>query len=319
MQSYPTAGWQTRAAPAGGSRSVLRQLVRAFAWTNRRQVDCSFINEAVRVQKANIRPLAQPVEAAGCTAASAMHLPRHLTTMAVTHNSPPRRPCRLLPGSPIVPAALTAPPRSPLCAFGTHAATPLHATALSLPSTSGRHAVACAAADGRRQGVHRSFDGEDTDDIDDGGLARELARRADPQRMQRAAANMDLVWQIRSSRSKPCKCGGCAGSGELECGFCHGTGKPPFHGPFSQANSPSLVLTVVAAAPAAFFLALAHQIGAEVRLMPRKQSMSLKAGAKANARYVRVHSDILYVFLVACREYFFVEDAVCPRIVHCRL
>ncbi|KAL6763952.1 hypothetical protein V8C86DRAFT_2484611 [Haematococcus lacustris] len=64
-----------------------------------------------------------------------------------------------------------------------------------------------------------SLDGEDVDHE----LSAELARRADPKRVERMQKHLELIWRIAKSR-KPESCSCCNGTGEKECDWCHGTG-----------------------------------------------------------------------------------------------
>lgn len=81
-------------------------------------------------------------------------------------------------------------------------------------------ARAASAAQGSDAASARSFDGEDDLDY---GPAAELSAAADPERLQKMARRLELVWQIaRTGRPQACDC--CKGQKEVECEWCHATG-----------------------------------------------------------------------------------------------
>mmetsp|Transcript_40074 Transcript_40074/g.119357 ORF Transcript_40074/g.119357 Transcript_40074/m.119357 type:complete len:148 (-) Transcript_40074:827-1270(-) len=92
-----------------------------------------------------------------------------------------------------------------------------------------------------QEGAHQSFDNED--DLDK-GLAQELDRLVNPQRAQKTANHLELMWKISGTRKrdKPQTCSCCRGSGEVECQWCHGTGERSRVSHVLHAGMPCIVL-----------------------------------------------------------------------------
>eukprot|EP00884_Botryococcus_braunii_P009586 jgi/Botrbrau1/18629/Bobra.0367s0066.2 len=74
----------------------------------------------------------------------------------------------------------------------------------------------------RVRGVSNSRSFDDDEDLDYESSA-ELAKITDPLKFQALAKHLELMWKISQTRS-PSACDCCAGTGERECSWCHGTG-----------------------------------------------------------------------------------------------
>ena len=94
---------------------------------------------------------------------------------------------------------------------------------ISGPRLRRRRAPSTLRAAAPRPPADMSFDADDDLDAD---LAAELSRRArGPDAWRARQRQLELAWAIRRSRGgSRAECGGCGGSGETECNFCHGTG-----------------------------------------------------------------------------------------------
>lgn len=81
--------------------------------------------------------------------------------------------------------------------------------------------LAAGAGGGAGRGAN---DGDD--DVDE--LSAEFARIAKPDKFQKLAEHLNLMWRVSSASQgrggKPQPCASCRGTGETECSFCHGTG-----------------------------------------------------------------------------------------------